>query len=139
MKRPTGLHRSVWDPLRRCVVGQPLADSLGWCGGGLRPPAIADPGPIGWDAADRTGLGLFGRARRADGRWHTVSSSPRSMTISCGATDCLRRSLSGREWSQDRVYLGMPWVVEVSVGGLAEIEGGAALLVAKVGVRSVFE
>jgi hypothetical protein len=61
------------------------------------------------------------------------------MTISCGATDCLRRSLSAREWSQDRVYLGMTWVVEASVGRLAEVEGGAALLVAKVGVRPVFE
>jgi hypothetical protein len=53
------------------------------------------------------------------------------------ATGCL--SSPGCEWSEDRLDLVMTWVVEVPVGGLAEIQGGVTVLVAKIRIGSVFE
>jgi hypothetical protein len=48
-------------------------------------------------------------------------------------------SHSGSEWSQDRVDLVTAWLVEGAIGGLAQVKGAAAALVAKVGVGSVVE
>jgi hypothetical protein len=50
---------------------------------------------------------------------------------------CCRHS--GSEWSQDRVDLVTAWLVEGAIGGLAQVKGAAAALVAKVGVGSVVE
>lgn len=51
----------------------------------------------------------------------------------------LPRSPFGREGSEDRIDLVVIRIVEVPVCGLAEVKGGAAALVAKVGIGSVFD
>ena len=45
----------------------------------------------------------------------------------------------GREWSEDQLDLVMTWIVEVPIGGLAQVKRGVALLVAEVGIGAVFE
>ncbi len=55
------------------------------------------------------------------------------------AARCWSASHCGGDESKDRIDLVMPWVGAVSVGWLTQIERGAAVLVAKVGVGSVVQ